>query len=37
MDFYFWLGADGELTNVELEEFKKKQEDWDGARPQDCA
>ncbi len=31
--FFFWLGADGEISNVSEEEFKEKQENWDGQRP----
>lgn len=33
LDFYFWLGEDGELVNVDEEEFQQKQQDWPGARP----
>lgn len=34
LDFFFWLGADGEIVSVTEEEFMKEQENWDGLRPQ---
>lgn len=33
LNFFFWLGEDGEITNVCEEEFMEKQEKWDGPRP----
>jgi len=32
-DFFFWLGAEGEVESVSEEEFKMKQETWNGQRP----
>ena len=34
LDFFFWLGADGELNSVSERDFNEKQEKWDGLRPQ---
>lgn len=34
-DFYFWLGADGELKPTTKTEFNQLQKEWDGVRPQD--
>ena len=33
LDFFFWLGADGEIASVSEEEFNEAQEKWDGVRP----
>ena len=33
LDFFFWLGAEGEVESVSEEEFNEKQEKWDGERP----
>jgi hypothetical protein len=33
LHFFFWLGADGEVESVSEEEFKMKQEQWNGQRP----
>ena len=33
MNFFFWLGAEGELKSVSEEEFEQEQENWDGQRP----
>jgi hypothetical protein len=34
LDFFFWLGAEGEgLKSVTKEEFGIEQEKWDGQRP----
>ncbi len=32
-DFFFWLGAEGEITSVSEEEFQMKQDTWGGQRP----
>ncbi len=32
---YFWLGQDGDLEGVTLEEFEKRQREWKGPRPSD--
>lgn len=33
LDFFFWLGEDGEIDSVTEEEFNAKQEQWNGQRP----
>jgi len=32
---YFWLGEEGELEGLTLEEFERKQKEWKGPRPDD--
>lgn len=32
---YFWLGEEGELEGLTEEEFKLRQKNWKGARPDD--
>lgn len=34
-DMFFWLGEDGEVHEVSLEEFIKHQDEWEGERPED--
>ena len=33
LDFFFWLGSEGELKSASEEEFEQEQENWDGQRP----
>lgn len=33
LDFFFWLGEDGEIVSVDEREFNEKQENWNGQRP----
>lgn len=35
LDFFFWLGEDGELEKTTEKEFKQRQKDWKGDRPSD--
>ena len=32
---YFWLGEDGELEELNKEEFDQRQKEWKGVRPTD--
>ncbi len=36
LNFYFWLGEDGNIESVDAEGFKQKQEQWQGQRPSDA-
>lgn len=35
VDFYMWLGEDGEAVEVTEKEFEELQENWKGLRPSD--
>lgn len=35
LNFFFWLGDEGELESVSENDFKEKQEQWNGQRPTD--